>query len=220
MNLFDILGPVMVGPSSSHTAGAVRIGLIARQLFGGTPQRADIYLHGSFADTGHGHGTDRALVAGLLGMEPDDSRIPDSFSHAQAQGMAFTISDIDLRDAHPNTARLVLTGPEGASAVIEAASIGGGRILVNKLDGMDVSFSGENNTLIVYNEDKPGLVADVSSLLACAAINIATMQLFRDRRGGTAVMVYEIDHPLPPVLVAAIEGLDGVIKATYINVRL
>ncbi len=220
MNIFDILGPVMVGPSSSHTAGAVRIGLIARQLLGETPDTAEIYLHGSFADTGHGHGTDRALVAGLLGMEPDDSRVPDSYNVAAECGMKFSIKEKSLRGAHPNTAQLIIRNKSGREVNVQASSIGGGRIQVNKLDGMDVCFSAENNTLIIYNEDRPGLVADVSSLLASVSVNIATLQLFRDRRGGTAVMVYEIDHPLSPSMVQVLEQFDGVIKATYINVKL
>lgn len=220
MNIFDILGPVMVGPSSSHTAGAARIGLIARQLLGDTPEKAEIFFHGSFADTGKGHGTDRAIVAGLLGMEPDDDRIPVSFDIAKEQGMEFTISEKELRGAHPNTAHLILRGRNGREVNVQASSLGGGRIQVNKLDGMDVSFSGESNTLIIYNEDRPGLVADVSSLLASVSVNIGTLQLFRDRRGGTAVMVYEIDHPLSPAIVQVLEQFDGILKATYINVKL
>lgn len=220
MNIFDILGPVMVGPSSSHTAGAVRIGLISRQLLGETPEKAEIYFHGSFADTGRGHGTDRAIVAGLLGMEPDDDRIPASFEIAKDCGMEYSIEEKELRGAHPNTAQLVLFGKDGHKVEVQASSLGGGRILVNKLDGVDVSFSGESNTLIIYNEDRPGLVADVSSLLASVSVNIGTLQLFRDRRGGTAVMVYEIDHPLSPAIVQVMEQFDGVLKATYINVKL
>lgn len=220
MNIFDILGPVMVGPSSSHTAGAVRIGLISRQLLGSTPATAEIYFHGSFADTGKGHGTDRAVVAGLLGLEPDDDRIPRSFELAAEGGMEFSIEPQEIRGAHPNTARLVLHGENGKRVEVEASSLGGGRISVTRLDGIPVSFSGESNTLIIYNEDRPGLVADVSSFLASLSVNIGTLQLFRDRRGGTAVMVYEIDHPLSDAMVQVLEQFNGVLKATYINVKL
>lgn len=219
MNIFDILGPVMVGPSSSHTAGAVRIGMIARQLLGQPPARAEIYLHGSFAATGAGHGTDRAIVAGLLGMEPDDPRIPSSFAVAEEEGLSFSIQARELRGAHPNTAELALTGADGSSIRIRACSVGGGRIQVNQLDGIDVSFSGGSNTLIVRNVDRPGLVAEVSSLMAFSQINIATLQLFREKRGGTAVMVAEIDHPLPPEVIRMVEKLDGVLRAIYINVK-
>lgn len=219
MNIFDILGPVMVGPSSSHTAGAVRIGMISRQLLGQAPRRAEIYLHGSFAATGSGHGTDRAIVAGLLGMEPDDARIPSSFALAEKAGLSFAIAPKELRGAHPNTAELALTAGGGASVRVRACSVGGGRILVNRLDGIDVSFSGESNTLIVHNMDRPGLVAEVSSLMAFSQVNIATLQLFREKRGGNAVMVAEVDHSLPPEAIRLVEKLDGVLRAIYINVK-
>lgn len=219
MSIFEILGPVMVGPSSSHTAGAVRIGSIARQLLGAAPAEAAIRLHGSFAATGTGHGTDRAIVAGLLGMEPDDRRIPQSFEEAERVGLRFTIDKTDIRDAHPNTAELVLTAEDGRSVTVQASSIGGGRICVNKLDGVSVNFSGESNTLVVYNEDRPGIVSDVSSVLAFTHVNIATLQLFRDKRGGTAVMVLEIDHALRPRALRLIEDIKGVVKAIYIHLR-
>jgi iron-sulfur-dependent L-serine dehydratase beta subunit len=136
MNLFDILGPVMVGPSSSHTAGAVRIGYISEKLLQDHVRKAEILLHGSFATTGIGHGTDKALVAGLLGMRPDDIRIPTSFELAKKNGMEFSFSTVTLKDAHPNTAVLRLTGQHGRKIEVQAASIGGGRILIAKLDGM------------------------------------------------------------------------------------
>lgn len=148
-SIFDILGPVMVGPSSSHTAGAARIGMIARQLFGRQPEKAAVYLHGSFAATGKGHGTDKALIAGLLGMRPDDMRIPDSFQIAQEEGMEFTISPKDIREAHPNTAQIIMEAEGVNTMTIQAYSIGGGRIRVCKVDGIDVDFSGESNTLII-----------------------------------------------------------------------
>ena len=127
-SIFDILGPVMVGPSSSHTAGAARIGLIARQLFGRQPKKATVYLHGSFAATGKGHGTDRALIAGLLGMKPDDMRIPNSFEIAREEGMEFTIENKDIKEAHPNTAQIIMEAEGVNTMKIQAYSIGGGRI--------------------------------------------------------------------------------------------
>ena len=130
MDIFDILGPVMVGPSSSHTAGAARIGKMARTLLGGEPMEARIHLHGSFAETGSGHGTDRALVAGLLGMNPDDMRIPFAFQEAEKAGLHFTVDKIDLRDAHPNTAVIEVRDAHGKQLELQAASIGGGRIVV------------------------------------------------------------------------------------------
>ena len=219
MGLFDILGPIMVGPSSSHTAGAVRMGLVGRQLLGETPREAHIVLHGSFAATGSGHGTDRALIAGLLGMEPDDGRIPDSFQIAEREGMVFTFERRDLRNAHPNSALLSLTGACGNHLSLQCASIGGGRILVTALDGVAVSFSAELNTLIIRNQDKPGMVSLISSLLAEAGVNIATLQLYRDKRGGSAAMVIEIDQSLSDELLTVLNGQDGVLNATYIHVK-
>ncbi len=220
MNIFDILGPVMVGPSSAHTAGAVRMGLVARQLLGGvTPREAEIVLHGSFAATGAGHGTDRALVAGLLGMAPDDERIPESFQLAEEAGLSFTILRRELRGAHPNTALLTLSDGGDNHVSVQCASLGGGRIRVDKLDNMDVSFSGEHDTLIVHNHDRPGIVAEISSTLAALGINIATLQLFRDQRGGTAVMVIEIDQPLSRDSVSFLSQLRDVIRVRYIRVK-
>ena len=219
MNLFDILGPVMVGPSSSHTAGAVRMGLVARQLLGEAPAEAEIILHGSFADTGEGHGTDKALVAGLLGLTPDDERIPVSFTLAEEAGLRFTILRRELRGAHPNTALLTLKGPGGSETAVQCASIGGGRIRVEKLGGVDVSFSAEQNTLIIHNNDVPGIVAEVSSRLAGQGINIATLQLFRDKRGGRAVMVLEIDQPLSREAAELIAAHPNVLRVNYLHVN-
>lgn len=217
MNIFDILGPVMVGPSSSHTAGAVRIGLIARRLLGGQPATAKITLSGSFAATGTGHGTDRALVAGLLGMKPDDIRIPDSFALAVEQELAFTFDKTELKEAHPNTAILQLSTAGGRELEVQASSLGGGRIMVNKLDGINVNFNGDSPTLIVHNLDQPGHVAEVTSMLSHKSVNIATMQLYRNHRGGYAVMVIETDQDIPAEALRWLSRLEGVIKVTYLN---
>ena len=215
MNLFDILGPVMVGPSSSHTAGAARIGLMARTLLGGEPVKAAIHLHGSFAETGTGHGTDKALVGGLLGMKPDDLRIPYAFSEADKAGMAFTIDKVDLRDAHPNTAVIEATNQEGKTLRIQASSLGGGRIEVNKLDGVDVSFSGAFNTLVIRNRDASGVVASVTNILSQVRINVANMSVNRSKRGGDMLMVIETDHHLKPSLVEFLKELPGILSVTY-----
>lgn len=216
MNIYDILGPVMVGPSSSHTAGAVRIGLITRRLLGTAPVHAEISLSGSFAATGTGHGTDRALIAGLIGMQPDDIRIPDSFSFAAEAGLTFTFHKINLKDAHPNTAILSVSSADGRTLEVQAASLGGGRILVNRLDGIRVNFTGDAPTLIVHNLDKPGCVADVTSLLSRNGVNIATMQLYRNYRGGYAVMVVETDQNIAAEALELLRHLDGVTKVTYL----
>ena len=218
MSIYDIMGPVMVGPSSSHTAGAVRIGLVTRRLLGCQPQRADICLCGSFAAAGKGHGTDRALTAGLLGMQPDDVRIPYSFSLAKEQGMQVRFREASLKDAHPNTALLDVTGGNGRRLEIQASSIGGGQIMINKIDGIDVNVTGEKPTLIVHNLDQPGHVAEVTSMLSHKSVNIAAMQLYRNKRGGYAVMVLETDQPIPASCMEWLEHhVEGVIKVTYLD---
>ena len=219
MNLFDILGPIMVGPSSSHTAGAARIGFVGYRLLGETPVKAKIELHGSFASTGKGHGTDKALVAGLLGMRPDDIRIPKSFEIAQERGMEFEITSVYLKDVHPNSVRLTLTGKSGKVCTMITSSLGGGRIKVCSLEGIEVSFSGEYPTLIVNNEDKPGCVTRVTSLLSERSINIATMQLYRDTRGGEAVMVIECDQGVPEPFLRELKSMEGIKKVTYLNME-
>ena len=219
MNIFDILGPVMVGPSSSHTAGAVRIGYVARKLLQESPIKAHIFFYGSFATTGIGHGTDKAVIAGLLGMQPDDIRIPDSFAYAAKENLSYEFDQIELRDAHPNTVLLELTGAKGRKLQVQASSLGGGRIMINKLDGIEVNFTAEKPTLIVHNQDQPGHVAEVASMLAHKCVNIATMQLYRDKRGGYAVMVIETDQDIPAQALLWLEHLEGIIKVTYINLE-
>lgn len=218
MNIFDILGPVMVGPSSSHTAGAVRIGLMTRRLLGEQPSLARILMYGSFASTGKGHGTDRALVAGLLGMCPDDMGIPESLKRAEEEGMAVEFGEAKIKDAHPNSVVLEVKGASGRELQVQASSLGGGRIMVNKLDGIDVNCTCEMPTLIVHNLDQPGHVAEVASMLSHKSVNIANMRLYRNRRGGAAVMVMETDQDIPEESIRWLEHLEGVTKVTYINV--
>lgn len=217
MNIFDVLGPVMVGPSSSHTAGAVRIGYVTRKLLGEPPESVKILLHGSFAATGVGHGTHKALVAGLLGMKPDDMRIPNSFELAEQAGIRIQTGTVTLRDVHPNTALLCVKGVRGRQLEVVASSPGGGRIRVVRLDGIETNFSGDSPTLVVHNLDRPGHVAAVSTLLNLHGINIAAMQLYRNMRGGYAVMVLECDQNIPVESLRELEKMDGIIKITYLN---
>lgn len=219
MNSFDIIGPVMVGPSSSHTAGAVKIGNIARKLLGSPVKKADVFFHGSFLATGKGHGTDRALVAGLLGFAVDDSRIPDSFRYAEEAGMEYTLSGIDLGDVHPNTVRLHLRGDEERNILITAASVGGGAIKITEIDGLPANFSGDYPTLIVNNLDQPGHVTEITSMLSHKSINIATMQLYRSSKGGTAVIVLECDQEVPENAVRWLSHLEGILKVTYLGLE-
>ena len=215
INIFDMMGPVMVGPSSSHTAGAARSGNMGRTLLGEEVARADIGLHGSFAETGVGHGTDRALLAGLLGMKPDDLRIPNAYEEANRAGMAYSFRTVELRDAHPNTALLELTGKSGKKLTLQAASIGGGAIVVNKIDGIDVNFTGDFNTLIVRNQDESGSVAAITSILSQVHINVANMSVNRHRRGGDALMVIETDQHIKPRQVEFLSELPGILSVTY-----
>mgnify|MGYP000483710756 FL=1 len=215
INIFDMMGPVMVGPSSSHTAGAARIGNMGRTLLGEEVTRADIGLHGSFAETGFGHGTDRALLAGLLGMKPDDLRIPNAYEEANRAGMAYSFRTVELRDAHPNTALLELTGKSGKKLTLQASSIGGGAIVVNKIDGIDVNFTGDFNTLIVRNQDESGSVAAITSILSQVHINVANMSVNRHRRGGDALMVIETDQHIKPRQVEFLSELPGILSVTY-----
>ena len=215
INIFDMMGPVMVGPSSSHTAGAARIGNMGRTLLGEEVARADIGLHGSFAETGFGHGTDRALLAGLLGMKPDDLRIPNAYQEAKNAGMKYSFRTVDLRDAHPNTALLELAGKSGKQMTLQASSVGGGAIVVNKIDGIDVNFTGDFNTLIVRNQDESGSVAAITSILSQVHINVANMSVNRHRRGGDALMVIETDQHIKPRQVEFLSELPGILSVTY-----
>ena len=217
MNMLDIIGPAMVGPSSSHTAGAVRIGRIARKLMAEKIIEAKRLLHGSFLATGKGHGTDRALLAGLLGMDVDDERIRISFEVAGQEGLSFSFGSIMLTEAHRNSVKMFLTGESGKKLEIVASSVGGGRILVNEIDGLTANFSGDYPTLIVHNQDQPGHVAEVTSMLSHKSVNIATMQLYRDGRGGKAVMVVECDQEVPEEGIRWLEHAEGVLKVTYLS---
>lgn len=212
IDIFDIMGPIMVGPSSSHTAGAVRIGRMARTLLGDEPVKVALHLHGSFAETGVGHGTDRALIAGLLGMAADDMDIPRSFEIAEERGFSFSFDEVELRDAHPNSVQMEVTGAKGTTLSIQACSVGGGRIQVEKLDGAEIRFSGDYHTLIINNLDARGYVADVTTALALAQVNVANMSLYRNRRGGSAMMVIETDDPVPDSVTELLKKLPGILR--------
>jgi L-serine dehydratase len=214
ISIFDIMGPIMVGPSSSHTAGAVRIGRMARTLLGQEPVKAALHLHGSFADTGVGHGTDKALVAGLLGMATDDFDIPNSFDLARERGLEFTFDHVDLRDAHPNSVAMELEGAGGKTLSMQACSTGGGRILVKKLNGVAVSFAGDFHTLIITNRDDRGSLADVTNALSLSRINVANMSLHRSAKGGTAMMIIETDDPVPSTIEELLRRLPGILQLT------
>ena len=215
LDIFEILGPVMIGPSSSHTAGAAKIGAMARTLLGAPPVRAAIHLYGSFAETGAGHGTDRALVGGLLGMKPDDPRLPDAFAEAEKAGLTYTIDEIKLRDAHPNTAVIEAKSADGRTLTMQASSNGRWRIMVNKLDGIEVNFNGTYNTLVIRNLDYYSSEAAVTTILSQFRINIANMSMWRHKRGGDALMIIETDQHIKPEQVTFIGQLPGILSITY-----
>lgn len=208
-SVFDIIGPVMIGPSSSHTAGAVRLGELARAVFGGTPTSARILLHGSFASTGPGHGTDLALIAGLLGMRPDDERIPESLRLADELAMQVEFAEEDLGDAHPNTAVFILADEAGRQMRIQGSSLGGGDVLVTEIDSYDVEMTGELPLLVVGHIDRPGVIAAVTRVLADSNVNVASMRVSREHRGAGALMLIETDHAISAETASHVEAQPG-----------
>ena len=216
MNVFDILGPVMIGPSSSHTAGAARIGRVARSLLGTQPKTAEIKLHGSFAKTYKGHGTDKALIAGIMDMAPDDERIRFSPQLAQEQGLSVRIIPTELDGAHPNTALITLTDAEGNQVSVQGSSIGGGNILITAVNGMEVQITGQYTTLIVLHRDTPGIIAAVTDVLATSQVNICNFRLSRQKKGGVAIMTIEMDSSFDRQLNERVEALPNVISSTML----
>ena len=217
MNVFDILGPVMIGPSSSHTAGAARIGLVTRALLGKTPVKAHIFLHGSFAKTYKGHGTDKAIVAGILGMKTDDERIRFSLDVAEKQGLQVQIETGELENAHPNTAQITLTAADGEKVSLRGSSIGGGNILITRVNGMEVSLTGQNPALIVLHKDAPGTIAAVTELMAEYGVNICNFHLSRETKGGLAVMTIESDSHFSQELNERINRLENIYSSTMLE---
>lgn len=196
VSLLDIIGPVMVGPSSSHTAGACRLGLLARNLAGGTPQRALIELHGSFARTGEGHGTDKAIAGGLMGFRPDDERLRHALDIAEKEGLRFEFEKTTLGEeehVHPNSVRITVERGD-RRAVMLGSSLGAGRILISEIDGFPVEVHGSYHTMVLVAEDVRGSIARIAGILADDGLNIATLRLTRKERGGDAFMVIELDE--------------------------
>lgn len=206
-SVFDVIGPVMVGPSSSHTAGAVRIGLVVYQLLGETPTDATILLHGSFAETYQGHGTDKAIVGGLLGLNTDDERIVNAFELAAERGMRFQINCVDLGDDyHINTAKLRVQGKETTIEVV-GSSIGGGNVIITEINGFRTELSGDYNTILIFQQDTQGVAAKVLAALSRFGVNVAFMRLSRKAKGQDAFMAIEVDYTVPPMLLQEIAAL-------------
>lgn len=216
VSLFDVIGPVMIGPSSSHTAGAARLGNIARRICGQDFERAEFLLHGSFARTGKGHGTEKALLGGVMGFKPSDERIKDSLALAERQGLAFSFAEADLGDRHPNSVKIILHSGASECSVI-GSSIGGGKILINEIDDMAIEFSGEYPTIITRHRDEPGVVAQVSEILSQHGINIAFLKVFRQYRAGEASMVIETDQQVGREILDRLEMAEGIIKVKFVD---
>lgn len=217
--IFDVLGPCMIGPSSSHTAGACAIANLAARLAPGRIRRVTFTLYGSFARTYAGHGTDRALVGGILGFRPDDPRLRDAFAFAEKAGLVWTlVPDRDTRTAHPNTVDIRMETDGGRELTVRGESIGGGRVRIVKIGHVDVDFTGEYPTLIVRHVDRPGTVAHITQCLAACHVNIAFMRVFREKRGETAYAVVESDEPIPAAVLAEIDKNPNVRAHTLIDI--
>ena len=218
MNLFDVIGPIMIGPSSSHTAGAVRLGRLALALLGEPVHEADIGLHGSFASTGRGHGTDRALVAGLMGWDTDDPRIPCSFDFAAKADLAFHFETLCLGDdAHTNTVVFALKGKSEGVLRLTGCSVGGGRIKITELNGFPLELTGEFSALITLHHDRPGVIHSVTGVLASRAVNVAEMRVSRRKKGSTAVMVIDVDGNVPKEVEDAVAALPQIIAVRRLD---
>ena len=214
--VFDIVVPVMIGPSSSHTAGAVRLGKMARTILGEEPVTAVLELHGSFARTYKGHGTDIALVAGLLGFDTDDDRIRKALDIAKEHGLDVTFAPVDLGNVHPNTVAMSLTDASGRELRVVGASIGGGNIIITEIDGYQVKIYGNYYTMITIHQDKPGVIALVTHALSQEGVNIAFMRVSRQERGAQALMIIESDQPVSEEAIRLVNNIGAVKLALLI----
>lgn len=214
---FDIIGPIMIGPSSSHTAGAARLGRVARSIAGEEFNSVTFYLHGSFAHTYRGHGTDKALVAGVLGMQPHDDDLRNAMEIAEKRGLKIEFLPIELENAHPNTAKIVFHKNNGSIVEVIGSSIGGGSIKINGIDGYAVDLTGEYPAIIVNQYDRKGVISGISKALAEENINIATMTVNRGNKGKEAFTIIECDGIVPTKITEKIEKLENVISVKIIN---
>ena len=209
-SIFDIIGPVMIGPSSSHTAGAARLGKMARCIFGNTPKKVEMTLYGSFAKTYKGHGTDRALLGGLLGFKEDDKRIRNAKELADEAGLDYTFIESPLDIGHPIVVKFDLYGDNNRHMSVVGRSIGGGQIMITEVDGNDMSITGDEFTLVVFHEDRPGAISLISQALSESDINIASMRVFRKGKYKDAVMVITTDSVVNPITVQFMRECPGI----------
>lgn len=214
--VFDIIGPTMVGPSSSHTAGAVRIGLVAKDLFNQFPKQADIYLYGSFMETYKGHGTDVALVGGLLGYDTDDDRIQTSLETAEQMGMKVNFIEMAEERSHPNTAIINMRDADKEISV-EGVSIGGGKIEVVAINGFNIAISGNYPALLVFHKDTFGTIGRVANILGDSSINVGSMQVSRKEKGDQALMTCELDESVTDEIIDKIKNVEGVVTVSLMG---
>ena len=217
VGVFDVLGPIMIGPSSSHTAGAARLGKIARTIVGKEIKEVTFLLHGSFSKTYKGHGTDRALVAGILGMNPDDARLRSSLELVKQQGIKIEFVPTDLGDYHPNTVKFLIKDIDDVTWEILGSSIGGCLIKIDENNGNKVNLTGEYPTIFTSNEDVPGTLAKISGILYDAGINIASMKSDRSQKGKESTLTFELDHEVPLEVVEQIKLIQGMNHVITIN---
>lgn len=215
-SVFDIIGPRMIGPSSSHTAGAARLGKVARRISGNDIAKVTFVLYGSFAKTYKGHGTDRALLAGIMDMEPNDPSLGKSLDCAKALGLDYEFVVNDADPPHPNTVKMVITSSSGKRTEVVGCSIGGGNIRVIQINGLDVEFTGEYPTLVIRHIDRPGVIAEVTSLMVQFSINIAFMRVFRQSKGQDAFMIIETDNDISKKVIAEVRTLSEEIQDVYL----
>lgn len=218
-SIFDIVGPNMIGPSSSHTAGACKLGKIAHRLIKGDVKQVVFYLHGSFAKTYRGHGTDKALLGGILGYNEDDENIKHSFVIAADRGIKFSFQEIDLGEVHPNTVKIEMENHAGEKLTILGSSIGGGNIVITEIDGVQLEFTGEYPTLIISHTDKPGIIAKVTAILSLYNINIAYMRVYRYNRGKNAFMIIETDNEIDVEALRHIKNVEHIANAYLVSIN-
>ena len=198
ISVFDVMGPNMIGPSSSHTAGATRIGFLAQKMIHGPLKKVDFTLYGSFSRTYKGHGTDRALLGGIMGFSTDDMRIRNSFEIAEKKGLEFTFTPNEVEtDLHPNTVDIHMVNEKGQEMTVRGESLGGGKVRIVRINSVQVDFTGDYSAVIVIHQDKPGVIAYITKCLSDRNVNIAFMRLFRESKGEIAYTIVESDGQLP-----------------------
>ena len=216
VSILDVMGPVMVGPSSSHTAGTARLGRVAREVLDDEPRSVRFVLHPPLAATYRGHGSDFALVGGAIGLNVDDPRIPEAIRIAEQMGVDVEFAEEDLGDVHPNTVRVEIRGDKREAEIV-GSSIGGGVIEVFKINGFQTRFKGDSPTLLLFYRDRPGMISEVTKIIAEEGINIASLSCSRKQRGKDAFMQIDVDSPLSKAALARICALKDVAEAKYLD---